>query len=260
MMGRIPPMVLAGRGASQYARDINLPIIANDMLMSRKAVRHYKHYMREVHRHQDAAAAAQHPHLAQVDQENDDEDQLEKLLPAAQLSPAPLAVSLDTVGAVCVDAVGNCAAGCSSGGLMLKVCGRVGQAATYGAGCWAETQSKGRSVATCTTGNGEYLMRTLLAREIVADLQCADCSVTALHRTFKQKFLQSPYLGGLSEVYGGALSLTYDPETGDGEVLWSHTTAAFCLGYQSTTNKPKVRVFVLGLRWRVVAFQVFRMC
>lgn len=239
-MGRIPPMVLAGRGASQYARELNLPIIANESLMSRKAVRHYKHYMCEVDRLQEAAATVQHPHVAQVDQDDvDDDGGGEQPL---QLSPAQIAVSLDTVGALCVDSAGNCAAGCSSGGLMLKICGRVGQAATYGAGCWAESQAD-RAVATCTTGNGEYLMRTLLAREIVADLQRSECSVTALHRTFKQKFLQSPYLGGLREVYGGALSLTYDPGTGGGEVLWSHTTAAFCLGFQSTTNKPKVSVF-----------------
>lgn len=229
-MGRIPPMVLAGRGASQYARELNLPLIANEALFSRKAVRHYKHYMREVLRLQDAANGDDP--VAGASSGN--------ASPTAAVATNNGGYALDTVGAVCVDAAGNCASGCSSGGLMLKICGRVGQAATYGAGCWAESGSE-RSAATCTTGNGEYLMRTLLAREIVAELVRAECSVTALHRTFKQKFLQSPFLGGLSEVHGGALSLTYDPGTGGGEVLWSHTTRAFCLGYQATTSKsPKV--------------------
>lgn len=45
---------------------------------------------------------------------------------------------LDTVGAVAVGAGGGAAAAVSSGGLLLKHPGRVGQAAVYGCGCWAQ--------------------------------------------------------------------------------------------------------------------------
>jgi isoaspartyl peptidase/L-asparaginase-like protein (Ntn-hydrolase superfamily) len=38
---------------------------------------------------------------------------------------------LDTVGAVCVDAYGNLAAACSSGGVALKHPGRVGQVSLF---------------------------------------------------------------------------------------------------------------------------------
>lgn len=172
---------------------------------------------------------------------------------------------LDTVGAVVVDFLGNCAAACSSGGLILKLSGRIGQAACYGtvvlllpiniqykiysrviillctgAGCWA-SQEKNKSIATCTTGNGEYLMRTLLAREIVSNLRNDQCSTLSMHKTFKNDFLESPFLKHLDEIYGGALTLVYQSDSGDGELLWSHTTQSFCIGHMSTTEKsPRV--------------------
>lgn len=207
-LDRIPPMVLSGDGASKYAKEMNLTLVEPKQLISRKAAKCYEHYRNNVE---------QYENIYNI-----------KITP------------MDTVGAICVDLDGNCVAGCSSGGLILKISGRVGQAATYGAGCWAV--SKPDSVAaTCTTGNGEYLMKTLLAKEIVDDLLQCECPVTSLHNTFKNKFIESPFLSQLREVYGGALSIVYDPRNGDGELLWSHTTQSLCLGYMSTLQKnPKV--------------------
>lgn len=54
---------------------------------------------------------------------------------------------LDTVGAIALDATGNVASSVSSGGIMFKDVGRIGQASVYGAGCFAED-----NVAVVTTG------------------------------------------------------------------------------------------------------------
>lgn len=203
-MDRIPPMILSGEGAVSYAKEVNLPIVNEAELISNKARKTYDHYRRNIEQYENTFDV--------------------KVTP------------LDTVGAVVVDSFGNCAAGCSSGGLILKLSGRVGQAACYGAGCWA-TKTNSKSIATCTTGNGEYLMRTLLAREIASNLKSDQCSIQSLYNTFKNDFMESPFLEHLDEIYGGALTLVYDSDSGDGEILWSHTTQSFCIGHMSTKQK-----------------------
>jgi taspase (threonine aspartase 1) len=74
---------------------------------------------------------------------------------------------LDTVGAVCVDHNHCLCAGTSSGGILLKLPGRVGQAAVYGSGCWAANpMTKGRKfpgVACSSTGVGELLIKATMA-------------------------------------------------------------------------------------------------
>lgn len=64
------------------------------------------------------------------------------------------------------------------------------QAAMYGCGCWAQNGKDGHhSVATSTSGCGEYLTRTMLAKEAAADLMSADCGTICLHGTMVHKFL-----------------------------------------------------------------------
>jgi beta-aspartyl-peptidase (threonine type) len=66
-----------------------------------------------------------------------------------------------TVGAVAVDEDGVLAAATSTGGVTLKLVGRVGDSPIAGAGNYAS-----RYVAASATGTGEYVIRALAARSI----------------------------------------------------------------------------------------------
>jgi beta-aspartyl-peptidase (threonine type) len=71
------------------------------------------------------------------------------------------AYSGGTVGAAAVDAAGVLAAATSTGGVTLKLVGRVGDTPIAGAGNYATDH-----VAASATGTGEYVMRTLATREV----------------------------------------------------------------------------------------------
>jgi L-asparaginase / beta-aspartyl-peptidase len=67
-----------------------------------------------------------------------------------------------TAGAVALDTKGNLAAGTSTGGLMMKRRGRVGDSAVIGAGTYANNET----CAVSCTGTGENIIRAVTAHEI----------------------------------------------------------------------------------------------
>jgi beta-aspartyl-peptidase (threonine type) len=66
-----------------------------------------------------------------------------------------------TVGAVARDRDGHFAAATSTGGLSFKRAGRIGDSPIIGAGTWAD-----RECAISATGDGEAIIRTMLAHAI----------------------------------------------------------------------------------------------
>ncbi|RVE43626.1 hypothetical protein evm_011710 [Chilo suppressalis] len=208
-LGRVPPCILTGQGARSWAERMGLEIVDEKKMISARAFRNYKHSKRKLKRYS---------------LQND-----------TKFSP------LDTVGAVCVDSSGVVASGASSGGVSLKHEGRVGQAASFGSGVWAVMSRDGKlpSVASCTSGCGEHLIRTQLAKNSAESL--LDSSPTlGLDKCLKEKFLDSPFLWDVNERLGGTLGLRFDPGNGEGELLWGHTTKTMCIGYMSTENeRPK---------------------
>ncbi|HYH96281.1 isoaspartyl peptidase/L-asparaginase [Hyalangium sp.] len=71
-----------------------------------------------------------------------------------------------TVGAVALDQAGNLAAGTSTGGMVNKRYGRVGDSPIIGAGTYADTRC-----GVSSTGHGEYFIRYTVARDVCARLE-----------------------------------------------------------------------------------------
>ncbi len=68
----------------------------------------------------------------------------------------------DTVGCVALDRFGNFAAGTSTGGIMHKMPGRIGDSPLIGLGLYADNSAGGVSL----TGDGESIMKLALAHRI----------------------------------------------------------------------------------------------
>ncbi|XP_048516963.1 threonine aspartase 1 isoform X2 [Dendroctonus ponderosae] len=211
-LGLVQPSVMVGDGAYKYAKKAGIKIVNESKLVSRKALKQREKYKAML----DGVISAQE----KVDQNRIDEVEIE------------FSESMDTVGAVCIDDIGNVAAGCSSGGLLLKRPGRMGQAAQYGSGVWADSLDKTRrpSIAVCTTGCGEHLVQTLLAKTIAEDLLVEkNCPTVDLHHCLNEKFMNSRYLRRIETAkLGGALVLKADNASGEVSLMWGHST--YCLG------------------------------
>jgi len=90
-------------------------------------------------------------------------------------APRPPAGPADTVGAVAIDALGDIAAGGSTGGTPAKHPGRVGDTPVAGAGLFADN----RCGAAACTGWGEGILRFGLARTAVELLRAANAQDAA---------------------------------------------------------------------------------
>ncbi|TYG80033.1 hypothetical protein ES288_D02G184500v1 [Gossypium darwinii] len=139
---------------------------------------------------------------------------------------------MDTVGVIWVDTERNIASGASSGGIALKVSGRVGLAAMYGVGCWASSKGPFRApfiVGCCVSGAGEYLMKGFATWEF--------CVSSSLIRPFETLIVYLiPSMG--VEISNGLCLV----RTRTIEIAVAYSSLSFGIGYfGSGMERPKNR-------------------
>lgn len=139
---------LSGGGVGAVSR------IANPILLARELLREGRHVLMVGRGAEEFALECG---LPAVEQEYFITDrQLRRWRAGSGSSPG-------TVGAAAVDRQGHTAAATSTGGIMFKLPGRVGDSAVVGAGTYADD----RAGAASATGSGEAILLTGLARAAV---------------------------------------------------------------------------------------------
>ena len=101
-----------------------------------------------------------------------------------------------TVGAVARDALGNLAAGTSTGGMTNKMPGRTGDTAIIGAGTWADNQT----LAASATGHGEYFIRNAVCFDLHAQMLYGGKSIVDAAAATFDRVAQMGGTGGLIAI------------------------------------------------------------
>ncbi|XP_022183724.1 threonine aspartase 1 [Myzus persicae] len=202
--GRIPPCLLVGLGAHEYAIANNIIAVDPFSLISEKSKKDFVHSKYKVMNQKYSNCQVGNPRL-------------------------------DTVGCVGMDKFGNVAASSSSGGILLKQDGRVGQAALLGSGCWAQNMPDDVAIAVTTSGCGEHLIKTNLAREMSRQLVNSSCPTIAITKCFNEDFIHSPILRNCNEKLAGSLVLYKNKDYC--EILSAHTTKSMCIAYTTENDK-----------------------
>ncbi len=190
IMEKSEHVMLSGTGASQFAKEKGYEIVDNNYFITEPRLKSLQQ-------------------LQKKERENTQNDKH------------------GTVGCVALDSYGNIAAGTSTGGMMNKRYGRIGDSPIIGAGTYANNTTG----ALSCTGHGEYYIRLGFARDISALMEYKNMNITQACQEEIKKLTQ---LGGT----GGVIGIDKN-----GNIAMEFNTSGMFRGYIKSDGKKEVAIF-----------------
>ena len=187
-------VLLAGAGADTFAQEKKVPVVARDYFVTEAQKLRWE---RSKKKSRSGAA------VPAVDDPTD---------------------RIGTVGCVALDSHGNLAASTSTGGLMMKKFGRVGDSPIVGAGTYADNST----CAVSCTGVGEEFIRNAIAYDISAQMKYANAELeSAVSKNLKQT---------LKPGYGGIIALDHN-----GNIVMEYNTKGMACAAADAYGRFEVR-------------------
>ncbi len=134
-----------------------------------------------------------------------------------------------TVGAVVLDSKGNLAAATSTGGMLAKKYGRVGDSPIIGAGTYADNNIG----AVSGTGHGEFFIRNVIAYDILAKVKYLNTPIEKAAKELIHDRL------GKDEINGGIIAVDKD-----GNIAMVFNTTAMFRGFVNHKGEKETGIFV----------------
>ncbi len=200
VMENSPHVMMIGEGAEEFAKQNDLEFVENEYFKDEKRWNDFQKIKRK-------------------------DDSLKNMHGRIELKSGE---KFGTVGAVALDKNGNLAAATSTGGMMNKKFGRVGDSPIIGAGTYANN----KTCAISATGYGEYFIRLNVAHDISAMMEYKNLSIKESAEKVINEKLKN--LGG----YGGVIAVDKN-----GKIAMPFNTEGMFRGYILDNGEIKVEIY-----------------
>jgi beta-aspartyl-peptidase (threonine type) len=208
VMEKSPHVILAGKGAEVFAKDMGLEIVDSTYFFTE--------------RRWESLQKAKEKERIELDHTKEEPKK------SSSNYSVPEDYKFGTVGCVALDKDGNLAAGTSTGGMTNKKWNRIGDSPIIGAGTYANN----KTCAVSSTGHGEYFIRSVVAYDISAMIEYKNYSLTVAANEVVMKKLKD--LGGS----GGVIAIDKS-----GNIAMPFNTEGMYRGFMKSSGEKQIAIY-----------------